>query len=231
MDQSRPASAIDFATETADVDVNEIGARLVVVIPDVDGQRAAADDFAGMTRKKLEERVFTRRQYDPLSTATYFLPARIYFEVGNRNGVANHPDIPTKQRSQACEQLLELERLYEVVVRTGVQSIDAIFDRVFGGENQYRSVYSATPELLTQRDTVSPRHHHIDDEGRVRMNCRVRKRLFAVADVVDGKRALPQPSRKREPELFVVLSEQKTHEMARLSAVCSQRRDANANRS
>ena len=59
-----------------------------------------------------------------------------------------------EQRTQACEQLLEGERLREVVVRAGVQAFDTVFDLHPGREHQHGQADACPAEAPANLEPV-----------------------------------------------------------------------------
>ena len=74
---------------------------------------------------------------------------------------------PAQQRAQPGQQLLQGERLGEVVVGAGVETLDPVADGVAGGEHQDRHVVAGRAQRPGRLDAVEPRHHHVhhDDVG------------------------------------------------------------------
>ena len=68
-----------------------------------------------------------------------------------------------QQRPQPGEQLLQRERLGEVVVRAGVEALDPVADRVPRGEHEDGEVVAGLAQRLGGLDPVEPRHHHVHD--------------------------------------------------------------------
>ncbi len=71
-------------------------------------------------------------------------------------------DDPAQQRPQASEQLLERERLGEVVVGPGVETLDPVTDGVARGEDEDRYVVAGGAQRTGRLDPVEARHHHVD---------------------------------------------------------------------
>ena len=61
----------------------------------------------------------------------------------------------------ASKQFRESERLDQIVVRTGVETAYAIFDRSFGRQNEHRHSVTASTELTEGLQTALPRQHEI----------------------------------------------------------------------
>ena len=86
-----------------------------------------------------------------------------------------------QQRAQPGQQLLERERLGEVVVGAGVEPLDPVADRVAGGEHEDRQVVARRAERAGRLDAVEPRHHHVDHDRVGRDAADAGERLGAVA--------------------------------------------------
>ena len=77
------------------------------------------------------------------------------------------PRHPPQQRVQACSEFTQVERFEQIVVRTGLQAIDAVGDRVPGGEDQNRQLQALMAQLLQQLEAIFVRqpeieHHDIE---------------------------------------------------------------------
>ena len=101
-----------------------------------------------------------------------------------------------EQRAHPRDQLLQGERLHEVVVGPGLEPGDAIRDLVARGQHQDRELAAVGPQPPRQLEPVEPRHQDVDDRevDRVRVRAQLQQRLLAVdgqLDVVSlhGKRA------------------------------------------
>ena len=72
--------------------------------------------------------------------------------------------VPAEQRADACKQLLELERLDEIVVGPHVESLDALVHAVASGQHQDGDPVALVPEATGHREPVDPGHHHVEDD-------------------------------------------------------------------
>ena len=89
-----------------------------------------------------------------------------------------------QQRAQARQQLLALERLDEVVVGAGVETLDARLDGVAGGEYQDRHVV-ALAQRLGDLDAVELRQAEVEDHQIGQEGVRLVERGHAVAGDAD----------------------------------------------
>ena len=86
-----------------------------------------------------------------------------------------------QEHADAGDDLLERERLGDVVVPADRQSADAIFDGVFGGEEKDGRVDAVCAHPRERVEAVHARHHHVEhDDVRAEAACDV-ERLGAIA--------------------------------------------------
>ena len=72
---------------------------------------------------------------------------------------------PAQQRPQPREQLLEGERLGQVVVGARVEPGDPVGDGLARGEDEHRQVVPGAAQPPAHLEPVEPRHHDVEDEG------------------------------------------------------------------
>ena len=80
-------------------------------------------------------------------------------------GVAGLGGHPAQQRAQPGEQLLERERLGQVVVGPGVEALDPVADGVARGEHQDRDAVADLAQGAGGLQPVEARHHHVHHDG------------------------------------------------------------------
>src|SRR3954464_14529249 len=114
--------AIDLVAQVAGVDVDDVLAVLVVVVPRVLEQLVAREHLAGVAHEGLEQLELLRRQRDlgvaaPDAAGGGGEPQVADLEHGRALDGAT-----AGERAQACQQLGERERLREVVVGAAVEA-------------------------------------------------------------------------------------------------------------
>src|SRR4051812_22142120 len=129
--------AIDLVAQVADVDVDDVRAVLVVVVPGVLEQLVAREHLARVAHERLQKLELLRRQRD-LGAAAPHAPGRgIQPQVADlQDGRALHRPA-AGQRPQPRQQLCERERLRQVVVGAAVQAGHAVLDGVARGQHQH----------------------------------------------------------------------------------------------
>ncbi len=133
---------------------------------------------------------------------------RIEHEVG----VAQHLAVAAvaraaQQRPQARLELAQRERLDEVVVGADVEALDAIVDRVAGGQHQHRRPVAGLAHAAAHLEAVEPGHRDVEDHrvggrGRERV-----ERLLAVGGERDLVAVEPQRALERPPNGGLVIDD------------------------
>src|SRR5213075_3004236 len=70
----------------------------------------------------------------------------------------------TEDRADACDELLEAERLCQVVVSAERQAPHLVLRGVARGEEQDRNLVTATREPLRDLEAVEVREHDVEDQ-------------------------------------------------------------------
>ena len=92
--------------------------------------------------------------------------AEIEREVGEAQDVERLLlERPAQERAQPGEQLVERERLRQVVVRAGVEALDPVADRIARRQEQDRHPVALAAEPARDVEPVVPRHHHVEHDG------------------------------------------------------------------
>ena len=120
--------------------VHHVALRIEVHVPYLLQERGPADDLLRMEQEVLEELELLRREVERL-----VVDGRDVAEPVERDRpVAQHLEplgaAAPLQRPDAGQELVELERLREIVVGAGIESADHVLDRVARGEHQDRRV-------------------------------------------------------------------------------------------
>ena len=140
VDQPRLAAGLGLAPQVADVDVERVRGEAEVVAPDALEDDRPRQHLARVEQEQLEQRELGARQLDPLLSARDLARARVELEVGEAERVAARAVVAgtTQQRPHARQQLLERERLGQVVVGAGVEPFDPVLDLRARGQHQHR---------------------------------------------------------------------------------------------
>ncbi len=106
-----------------------------------------------------------RRQLEAAAGAARVHRAEIERQVGEPEHLARLlGERAAQDRAQAGEQLLELERLRQVVVGAGVEPLDPVADGVARGQHQDRDAVAAAAQPPGDVEAVEAGHHHVENE-------------------------------------------------------------------
>src|SRR5262245_19228019 len=158
---------IDLAPQPRDVDVYDIGERVLAIAPYLVEDASAGEDSAGRAHQKLEDCKFLGRELDGVATAPHLQQLAIEDEVGNLQnvGVGREFVRPAHQSLDAGKQLVEIERLGEIVVGAQFQALDLVFQGVHGGQHQNRRVIALETQTLTHVVAVHVGEHQIEHDN------------------------------------------------------------------
>ena len=87
---------------------------------------------------------------------------------------------PAEHGAYPRQQLLRVEGLGEVVVRTGVQAGHPVLDGVPGSQKQARGFQALCPQVPQHLYTVHPGHHPVQNDTVIGFGLRVAQRVLAV---------------------------------------------------
>src|SRR6185503_11899101 len=126
-DQFRTEAVIDLAAQAPHQYVEHVREGIVILIPDVRRDGGAIDDLALVPHKQLQQGELLGGQLDRSGTATHRAGAQVHLEVRDAVSVGCEGQrSPPRQRLQPRDQLLEGERLGEVVVRADLETTDSV---------------------------------------------------------------------------------------------------------
>ena len=115
------------------------------------------------------------------------------------------------QGAHAGQQLLEGERLGQVVVGTAVQAGDPVRDRGAGGQHQDRRPHPLRAQPAADLEPVEVGQPHVEQDDVVLTLARRCQRLRPGADDVDDVAALGEATGHQGGELRLVLDQQHAH--------------------
>src|SRR5579872_3860943 len=126
LDQARLAPCLGLAAQIADVHVERVRAEAEVVAPHALKDDRSRQHLTRVQHEELEQRELRARELDLVVAAMHLARRRVEVEVGEAQRLDGAVRGTPEQRTQPREQLLEREWLYDVVVRAGVETGDAV---------------------------------------------------------------------------------------------------------
>jgi hypothetical protein len=124
----------------------------------------AGEDVLGALAQQRQQARLGRRQRDALAAAAVQCA-----RLGDEGPVpevtpASLGMVPADERAQACEQLVEVERLDEVVVGAAVEAVDPVRDGAESRQQQHRRGEAGGAHRLHDLHPVEPRQTPVDDQ-------------------------------------------------------------------
>ena len=124
---SRARTAGELLAQVADVDVDDVRAALERHVPRTVEQLVAREHRAGLAHEQLEQGELLRRKLELDVAAPHATAGGVEAELAT-SSVVGRSSARAGQRPKAREQLVERERLREVVVGARVEALDPILD-------------------------------------------------------------------------------------------------------
>ena len=128
--------------------------------------------WRGWLQEQLEQRELGASQLDRTVAAPDGVCDRVEHQVLEAQRVPGLVSVrPAQQRAHAREQLLQRERLDEVVVRAGVEAAHAVGDRVARCQHENRRAVAGGAHPAADLEPVDVRHQQIEHEHVGRRGC------------------------------------------------------------
>jgi hypothetical protein len=122
---------------------------------------------------------------------------------------------PSKGPSQQCPQpgqeLIELERLDQVVIRTGIEALDPIAQSVASGQHQHRHLEVVESRCPDHLDSGLLGHAPVDDGRGVVVHAQQVERVSAVLCGVDHVATFAKPPDEQVPDWSLIRCHQEAH--------------------
>src|SRR4029453_14687519 len=150
---------VDLAAQMSDVDVDDVGAVFVCEVPGVLEQVQACEDLVGPAHELLEQRELLRRELDLDGAPPNAARGRIEAQVAELEHGRPLQAAPAGKGAKSSEELRERKRLDEIVVRTGVETGNAVVDRISRGEHEHGDPDTVVAEPTARLEAVDPRQH------------------------------------------------------------------------
>ena len=116
-----------------------------------------------------------------------------------------------QQRAQPRAELLERERLDEVVVGAGVEPLHAVRDRVARGEHQHRRAVAGGAQPAADLEPVGLGHQDVEDDRVRRLVGERVERLAAVGGELHPVAVHPQRAIERVADPGLVVHHEDAH--------------------
>src|ERR1700732_3271714 len=130
---------VDLLPQPADMDVDNIGLRIEMIVPDMLKQHRTGNHMAGVAHQAFQQSEFARQHLDRFARTLDGPRQQIELEICDLQLCRSRwPDAPSQQRLQTGEQLAKGEGLDQVVVAARAQTFDSVIDTAERAEDQGR---------------------------------------------------------------------------------------------
>src|SRR6267143_4250666 len=160
VDQLGLEGVVYLPSEATDQDLEHVGERVVILVPDERGERGAVHHLALLAGEALEQGEFLGRQVDVRVVPPHRAGAEIQLEIRDPLHRGGNDRPPPLQRGEPGQELAKGEGLGQVIVRARVQPADPVIHRVAGREHQDGSGDVAGAELAAQVIPVAAGQEH-----------------------------------------------------------------------
>src|SRR5207253_411620 len=121
-------AGVDFFPQVVDVDVNDVGRGIEIIIPHVLSEPGSGEHTARVAHKIVEEGELSGRQLDGCTTTGHRTSSRVQSEIGDLQHGRLDRGTPSEQSADTRDQFLERERLGKVIVGAGIEAQHLVFD-------------------------------------------------------------------------------------------------------
>ena len=208
LDEARLAFRFQLLAQPLDMNVDDVGFGEEAVAPDGVVDAIAREDLARVAHEIFEELVFGQRQVDWTFAAHHLVRRGVQAQVGEDERFLMLVSGAAQQRADAGQQLVERERLDEVVVGTGVEAGDAIGDAVAGGQQQDRQARLGRAQTAADLQSVDTGQHDINDDEIGQLAEGFVERLFAGFGEIDLVAGEDQAASHHGENLGVVVDDE-----------------------
>src|SRR6185503_6246017 len=215
VDQFGLAAVIDLLAQARDDHVDDVRARIEVVVPRVLGDQRPRHHASLMAHQVFEHGVLFGRELDRSATPRHRAAARVEGEVGHLEHRRRDRLGAAAQGFHARQQLLERERLRHVIIGTHAQRLYFEIHGVLRGEDEHRQ---AVPPISQRAQHLDPgqlgeaevQHEQVEVAAGGET-----QPLIAVAHELRVVPGLVEPAAHILADCFVVLDDQDFHATGR----------------
>jgi hypothetical protein len=186
VDERREALRVDLAAQAADVHVDDVGAGIEVVAPDLLEDHRAREHVARVAHEGFEQAEFDRQQFEFDLAATRDARDEVETQVTDfERRLARDVGTATQQRIDARGHFLGCERLGEVVVAARAQAAHARVDVAERGNHQHRRAHARAAQFGDEFEPVHAGQHAVERDRVVAAGERTFEARASVADAFD----------------------------------------------
>jgi hypothetical protein len=209
LDQRDVAGAVELFSQVADVSLDHARVAVEVVAPDVIEDLCLAHDPAGVDQQVAQQVELGGREIDDPITAAHLVRLLVDREIVVAQGVggaiaARAP----KHCAYARHQLLEAERLADVIVGAKRESVHPVGGGVTGGQEQHRDLGGFVRQPPVDLEAVPVRQHHVQHDQVGPKRLRGAYRRAAVGRALDLEPLVAKHGRDQLGDALLVVDDE-----------------------
>src|SRR5882724_10393356 len=197
--------------QAVDVDLDRVRRDVPGMSEDMVINLLLGDDAPLAAHQEFEHRDLASRKELGLIVDRGLPVSRIEFEIGDAKIAVEQVPRPAQLRFQPGDQLLQRERLHQVVVRSAAQAMNAVLQAAARGQDHDRDRVALLPYLAQQLEPVAVGQAEVEDQGRIKRLAEnalgLLNRRQDVGLIARGLQAL----RQEFGELLIVFNDQQSH--------------------
>src|SRR5580693_8619874 len=165
-DEASRARRVELAPQIADLHVDDIRLRHKVEIPNILEQHRPGHDLPGSAHEIFEQGEFPRQEINRLAVAPDAPFNEIHLQRANLQTREPRVAAPAQERFDSRTEFTNVERLDQIIVAAGFQSVDAIVDRRQRADHQGGRDVAFGAQRLNNGKTIAALQHAVDDQHR-----------------------------------------------------------------
>src|SRR6267154_1312989 len=186
MDQRVGLLAVDLAADAAEIDVDDVGRRIEMQIPDMLQKHGTGNDLTLIANQIFENLEFTWQKFDFTTRSARRPGDEIQLEVTNpQHRILGHRIAAPSKRLDARQQFRESERLYKIVVAAGAQATNPIVDLTKGADNQSRRHHIVFPQLADDSEPIDTWKHAINNDDGIFQRTGAAQTIVSIGGKID----------------------------------------------
>src|SRR5215510_11522017 len=203
---------VDLPAQIADVHVDDVALGVEVEPPHVLDQHRPREDAAGVAHEVLEQRPLARGQLDPAAAALHLARGRVERQVGQPQHRGASLRAAPEQGAHSRQELLERERLGQVVVGAEIEPGHLVGHAVACGQHDDGRVHAGLARGLEDAKAVALGQHDVEHDQVVGIAREQELQgSVAVRGGLDGVALFLEPLPDEAQDLSVVLDYQNAH--------------------
>src|ERR1700704_2684142 len=198
----------ELPANAPDEDFDRVGITIEVLVVEMLDQFTARNDTAGVVHEIGKQAIFVRGQLDRIAVDGDPAGAGIEAHAAAIELALGVAGRTTQQGADARQDFLEMERLRDIVVGAGVETLDLIAPTVARGQDQDRHGPSGPAPRLEHRDAIHFGQADIEDDRVIRLAFAEKVTLFAIEGTIDHVARVGKCGRELPVEIGIVLDDE-----------------------